>query len=193
MDFKQLLSIVEQTVLLFGGYAIVLTALVGFVAKLVTEHSLKKHDLSLQVKLEKYKSILDNTGYVGRAKFDAEFACYRDICLIAFDTLGYAKMCCVDDNTSNGDAVSSSVLQDKILKFQLALYSYIPILPDNIRECIEMVISKLSEQLIQVKQNENGSDSDDTDFLESSFVDNLKTELIREITMRMQTIKVLGG
>ena len=62
-----------------GGVGVIFTAAVAFSSKFIAEKLQKKYQLTLDEKLEKYKSGLDNKVYISKTRFDAEFMIYRNL------------------------------------------------------------------------------------------------------------------
>lgn len=95
-----ILDIVLGVIAGVGGISGVIILGIKFSVNIITKRLEEKYTLKLSKELEKYKSNLNNTTYISKAKFDVEFAIYRELSKNFFEMVkditimipsGYAK------------------------------------------------------------------------------------------------------
>lgn len=74
-----ILDIVLGVIAGVGGISGMIILGIKFSVNIITKRLEEKYTLKLSKELEKYKSNLNNTTYISKAKFDVEFAIYREL------------------------------------------------------------------------------------------------------------------
>ena len=81
MSWVDISQIAAAAIISAGGIGGIIIGVVSFSANKIADRMDKKFQASLDKQLEKYKSDLSKKEYVSKAKFDTEFALYRELSL----------------------------------------------------------------------------------------------------------------
>lgn len=79
MNWEDVWKITVSIVGGLGGITVIFAAIVRYLSDFIADRLSKKYELRLSKELENYKSSLENKTYISRAKFDTEFAIYREL------------------------------------------------------------------------------------------------------------------
>ena len=79
MTWDGVLKIIMATLASVGGISAVIVLAVKYSADFIAERLEERYSLKLSKELEKYKSCIESKTYISKAKFDAEFALYREL------------------------------------------------------------------------------------------------------------------
>lgn len=156
MEWIDIWKIILCAVVSAGGIGGIIVAAIKFSADIIADHLSKKYETKMQKELEKYKSGLDNKIYISKAKFDAEFALYRELSKTYFEMVkdittmipaGYATYPADKEarkkyeNELYERAAASTVAAQEVLN------SNIPFIPENLYKKYEDIISLCRCQL----------------------------------------------
>lgn len=87
MEFKDIAAIVGACIVSAGGIGGIIITVVKFCSNLIADRLSAKYEDKLQKETERYKTELSKKEYVSKARFDAEFAIYRDLSRSFFETV----------------------------------------------------------------------------------------------------------
>ena len=156
MDWNDVWKIVLCAVGGAGGIGAIIVGAVKYSSDMIADRLSQKYEAKLQKDLEHYKANLDNKIYITKAKFDAEFALYRDLTSKFFDMVkavttmipaGYAEYPAdkadrekYEDELYNRARKTTVVAQD-------TLNANIPFIPETLYEKYEEILGLSRGQL----------------------------------------------
>lgn len=156
MNWEDVWKITVSIVGGLGGITVIFAAIVRYLSDFIADRLSKKYELRLSKELESYKSSLENKTYISRAKFDTEFAIYRELSSDFSDAV-LAINIMVPTGLTMVPADREALLElDKkhyeaavkaIVKAQDSLKSNIPFIPENIYDGYNELLKLFGLQL----------------------------------------------
>lgn len=139
-----------------GGITVIFAAIVRYLSDFIADRLSKKYELRLSKELENYKSSLENKTYISRAKFDTEFAIYRELssdfsdAVLAIDIMvptGLTMVPADREARLELDKKHYEAAVKAIVKAQDSLKSNIPFIPENIYDGYNELLKLFGLQL----------------------------------------------
>ena len=156
MNWEDVWKITVSIVGGLGGITVIFAAIVRYLSDFIADRLSKKYELRLSKELENYKSSLENKTYISRAKFDTEFAIYRELSSDFSDAvLAINIMVPTGLTMVPADREARLELDEKhyeaavkaIVKAQDSLKSNIPFIPENIYDGYNELLKLFGLQL----------------------------------------------
>ena len=142
----------------FGGCSAILLAFAKWFGGIIADRSIKKYELKIEKELSQYKSNIDNSDYVSRARFDVEFNAYKELALVAMLAFDDIKLL-----TEQTASIKTEDIFKKISSFRNTYYSCMVLLTDDIRLEVSSAINTLSSQLSAfLEQETDDADANDS-------------------------------
>jgi hypothetical protein len=139
-----------------GGITVIFAAIVRYLSDFIADRLSKKYELRLSKELENYKSSLENKTYISRAKFDTEFAIYRELssdfsdAVLAINIMvptGLTMVPADREARLELDKKHYEAAVKAIVKAQDSLKSNIPFIPENIYDGYNELLKLFGLQL----------------------------------------------
>jgi len=139
-----------------GGITVIFAAIVRYLSDFIADRLSKKYELRLSKELENYKSYLENKTYISRAKFDTEFAIYRELssdfsdAVLAINIMvptGLTMVPADREARLELDKKHYEAAVKAIVKAQDSLKSNIPFIPENIYDGYNELLKLFGLQL----------------------------------------------
>lgn len=156
MNWEDVWKITVSIVGGLGGITVIFAAIVRYLSDFIADRLSKKYELRLSKELENYKSSLENKTYISRAKFDTEFAIYRELssdfsdAVLAINIMvptGLAMVPADREARLELDKKHYEAAVKAIVKAQDSLKSNIPFIPENIYDGYNELLKLFGLQL----------------------------------------------
>lgn len=156
MNWEDVWKITVSIVGGLGGITVIFAAIVRYLSDFIADRLSKKYELRLSKELENYKSYLENKTYISRAKFDTEFAIYRELssdfsdAVLAINIMvptGLTMVPADREARLELDKKHYEAAVKAIVKAQDSLKSNIPFIPENIYDGYNELLKLFGLQL----------------------------------------------
>lgn len=156
MNWEDVWKITVSIVGGLGGITVIFAAIVRYLSDFIADRLSKKYELRLSKELENYKSSLENKTYISRAKFDTEFAIYRELSSDFSDSVlainimvptGLTMVPADREARLELDKKHYEAAVKAIVKAQDSLKSNIPFIPENIYDGYNELLKLFGLQL----------------------------------------------
>ncbi len=156
MNWEDVWKITVSIVGGLGGITVIFAAIVRYLSDFIADRLSKKYELRLSKELENYKSSLENKTYISRAKFDTEFAIYRELssdfsdAVLAINIMvptGLTMVPADREARLELDKKHYEAAVKAIVKAQDSLKSNIPFIPENIYDGYNELLKLFGLQL----------------------------------------------
>ena len=156
MNWEDVWKITVSIVGGLGGITVIFAAIVRYLSDFIADRLSKKYELRLSKELENYKSSLENKTYISRAKFDTEFAIYRELssdfsdAVLAINIMVPSGLTMVPADREARlelDKKHYEAAVKAIVKAQDSLKSNIPFIPENIYDGYNELLKLFGLQL----------------------------------------------
>ena len=156
MNWEDVWKITVSIVGGLGGITVIFAAIVRYLSDFIADRLSKKYELRLSKELENYKSSLENKTYISRAKFDTEFAIYRELssdfsdAVLAINIMvptGLTMVPADREARLELDKKHYEAAVKAIEKAQDSLKSNIPFIPENIYDGYNELLKLFGLQL----------------------------------------------
>lgn len=156
MNWEDVWKITVSIVGGLGGITVIFAAIVRYLSDFIADRLSKKYELRLLKELENYKSSLENKTYISRAKFDTEFAIYRELssdfsdAVLAINIMvptGLTMVPADREARLELDKKHYEAAVKAIVKAQDSLKSNIPFIPENIYDGYNELLKLFGLQL----------------------------------------------
>ena len=156
MNWEDVWKITVSIVGGLGGITVIFAAIVRYLSDFIADRLSKKYELRLSKELENYKSSLENKTYNSRAKFDTEFAIYRELssdfsdAVLAINIMvptGLTMVPADREARLELDKKHYEAAVKAIVKAQDSLKSNIPFIPENIYDGYNELLKLFGLQL----------------------------------------------
>ena len=156
MNWEDVWKITVSIVGGLGGITVIFAAIVRYLSDFIADRLSKKYELRLSKELENYKSSLENKSYISRAKFDTEFAIYRELssdfsdAVLAINIMvptGLTMVPADREARLELDKKHYEAAVKAIVKAQDSLKSNIPFIPENIYDGYNELLKLFGLQL----------------------------------------------
>lgn len=166
MTWDSVLKIITATLASVGGISAVIVLAVKYSADFIAKRLEERYSLKLSKELEKYKSCIESKTYISKAKFDTEFALYRELSKAFCDAVKAVSIMIpaglafypadkevrkkVEEQHYDEALKASVVAQD-------TLRSNIPFIPKNIYDLYSDILADCMTQLRAFEERWNAS------------------------------------
>lgn len=141
MTWDNVLKIIAATLASVGGIGAVIVLAVKYSAGFIAKRLEEQYSLKLSKELEKYKSCIESKTYISKAKFDVEFALYRELSKVFSNAVmaisvmipyGISKVPADEETRKKFDEKHYDEAVKAYILAQDTLRSNIPFIPKNI-------------------------------------------------------------
>lgn len=156
MQWNDVWKIVLCVIGSLGGVSVIFVAVIKYCTDIIAERLSKKYELKMQKELERYKSGLDNKIYISKAKFDTEFALYRELSKSFFEMVvsittmipaGYAKYPADKETRKEYENNLYNTALERTVAAQDAINSNAPFIPENLHDMYQEIMGLCRIQL----------------------------------------------